>query len=537
MDGRAYPIGPVMDGYSVQDAASVLGVPEGRVWELLARGVLSGTPEGDSMRVYLKALPGSIATAAPRDEPQRSNGNGDSHGSGGEASAFRELLTEFRNLTERYGQALLALGEARGEVAGLRSRVDLLEARLDLRLPASLDAAPVAWESPAASARPPEQPTPARVAPVMPTPAPVRRSPRSHKARSTRAAVAGFADALARAQDPTLAAFGGAEGTEEVVLEPAVLDTEMVDERASNVVPGAGSPFEAAVGEPEAAQPTYSAAVVEPDWFADGDFAWLDAADIQARSEAEEIALAPAPLETELFAEPEPVAESVAEPEPIVETELFAEPFAEPEPVVETQPQAESVAEPEPERAEVSPPAGEEEVMWLGAEGEAALLPPTWDPLETEAWPAADAAPQVAEAARPPLAMTEEELARLAVDEGWDDAEVAAIRAMISVPAPQAVQLPGGLELDEAMAALNAVPLEADANAEPPHEWAKPTTGRDEPVAYDDWAFEAEPGPSPAPAPAPQDAARRLVADPGWLRRRRGPAASAYRRLRRLFPG
>ena len=50
-------------------------------------------------------------------------------------SAFRELLTEFRNLTERYGQALLALGEARGEVASLRTRVDLLEARLDLRLP------------------------------------------------------------------------------------------------------------------------------------------------------------------------------------------------------------------------------------------------------------------------------------------------------------------------------------------------------------------------------------------------------------------
>ena len=29
-----------MDGYSVNEAAAVLGIPEGRVWELLARGVL-----------------------------------------------------------------------------------------------------------------------------------------------------------------------------------------------------------------------------------------------------------------------------------------------------------------------------------------------------------------------------------------------------------------------------------------------------------------------------------------------------------------
>ena len=72
----AYPIGPVMDGYSVQEAASVLGVAEGRVWELLARGVLLGTPEGDSMRVFLKAEPGPIAASSAREEPPRTNGNG-----------------------------------------------------------------------------------------------------------------------------------------------------------------------------------------------------------------------------------------------------------------------------------------------------------------------------------------------------------------------------------------------------------------------------------------------------------------------------
>jgi DNA-directed RNA polymerase specialized sigma24 family protein len=34
-----------MEGYSVTEAASILGVPTERVWELLARGVLSGSPE------------------------------------------------------------------------------------------------------------------------------------------------------------------------------------------------------------------------------------------------------------------------------------------------------------------------------------------------------------------------------------------------------------------------------------------------------------------------------------------------------------
>ena len=76
-------------------------------------------------------------------------GNGGEHRDPGfEASPFRELLTEFRNLTERYGQALLALGEARGEVAALRTRVELLEARVDLRLPSSPPF--VQWSPPAA---------------------------------------------------------------------------------------------------------------------------------------------------------------------------------------------------------------------------------------------------------------------------------------------------------------------------------------------------------------------------------------------------
>src|SRR5687768_15764026 len=141
-----------MDGYSVTEAASVLGVPTERVWELLARGVLSGTPDGETgMRVFLQPRP---APAAVNEAPP-SNGHGRPREADVEASPFRELLTEFRNLTERYGQALLALGEARGEVASLRSRVDVLEARMDLRLPFSAPAAPEpTWGG---AARPPSE--------------------------------------------------------------------------------------------------------------------------------------------------------------------------------------------------------------------------------------------------------------------------------------------------------------------------------------------------------------------------------------------
>jgi hypothetical protein len=631
----AYPIGPVIDGYSVQEAASVLGVAEGRVWELLARGVLTGTPEGDSMRVFLKPQPGPIAPA--REEP-RTNGNGGSHGNGGEASAFRELLTEFRNLTERYGQALLALGEARGEVAGLRSRVDQLEARLDLRLPPPVDAAPVAWDSLTVPASAPEEATarPQRATPRRATPRkPARRKQRPRKERSPREAVAGFADALARAQDPNAADLG--ETTEETVAaepitEAAGVAFEVAAEVAAEVALDEEPEAEAAAPEPVAAieetpaevePPTYSAAVVEPDWFADGDFAWLDAADMEGSTQA-----AAAPVTPEA-AEPEPeeaVAEAVVAPEAMVaaEPELEPEPQAAQEPEIAREPAVE--AEPEPQAAqepEIAPepaveaeaatapsveatgefgPAAEfeseatfeseaafepeaefetwqppapvvrelpdepatadapepptmntavavedveEEVMWLGREAEPAPRVEDEPPLdyraEAEGWPEVDAAPAV-QAARPPLAMTEDELARLALDEGWDDSEVAAIRAMITPPSSATVDLPGAAELHEAMAALDAVPVRTDPQYDASRQWSKPTPDdEEEPARNDDWAFEAEPAPPPpAPARPPIDVTstlRHSADDPGWLERRQGPAAAAYRRLRRLLPG
>ncbi|HTI29136.1 MAG TPA: hypothetical protein VL687_02070 [Methylomirabilota bacterium] len=632
-----------MDGYSVQEAASVLGVAEGRVWELLARGVLLGTPEGDSMRVFLKSQPGPIANAGTRDEPQRTNGNGGSHGDG-EASAFRELLTEFRNLTERYGQALLALGEARGEVAGLRSRVDQLEARLDLRLPPPLEATPVAWESATIPASAPTSSPPAS----PPRRAPVRRPPRSRKAPSARETVAGFADALARAQDPNAADLGEsgeAEAPLEASAEPAVVEppTEVFDQEAGVAAepqpeaelaaePEALAPepdialdevataaetvddvvaAEAAAPAEDVEPPTYSAIVVEPDWFADGDFAWLDAADIEAAGSASapvadqsavELPAEPAdfdqpmaeaeiesptleavepqaepaeepiePVEAETEAAfldepvplPEPMLEPLPEPEPVAafEAETEYEPWQSPEPSYPTEmggsvgdsgatdaslPESEVSDGPEPRAMSSSVAVRdlEEEVMWLGADPDP--LPPV-EPLpqqraESAPWPAVDAAPHPMQGVRPPLAMTEDELSRLAQDEGWDENEVAAIRAMITPIPSGPVDLPGAAELHEAMAALEAVPVRTDPAYDVSRQWAKPAPDDQPPTRHDDWAFEAEPAaPAPRPAPLPPiDVAstlRRSATDPNWLRRRQGPAAEAYRRLRRLFPG
>jgi hypothetical protein len=251
-----------VDSYTIDEAATVLGVRKRRIWELVARGVLAGTPEeGGGMRIFLQ---GQRAVPAPTEggTGREPNGNGGSHHQPSfEATPFRELLTEFRNLTERYGQALLALGEARGEVAALRTRVELLEARVDLRLPTGgppftwsepppegrgapaaepvapeepaaieepmASEEPVAIEEPMASEEPvaieeamaPEQPA----ASVEAEPAeatasqseatrPRRSGSRGRRGRgATRSAVAGFVEALARADDPTPSTLPGAD--------------------------------------------------------------------------------------------------------------------------------------------------------------------------------------------------------------------------------------------------------------------------------------------------------------------------------------
>jgi hypothetical protein len=568
-----------MDGYSVKDAAIVLGIPERRVWELIARGVLSSAPEGpDGMRVFLQPRPASQPVQEARtfqtDDPTpRRNGNG---GGSSEMSPFRELLTEFRSLTERYGQALLALGEARGEVAALRTRVELLEARMDLRLPSTRPASTVAWEIPGYPTAPEEQegaapealadaeeeaeqaefaeaqaepaePVAEPVADVFaeeaeelaeaveltaadediaaealpeliveslaegattepmeaeveaaPAPAPEaeaaseaeaepaavgepepeaeaapqaqaepglaapsksrqrRAETRRRKIRGGRTALVGIAEALARAEDPTLAELPGAEEAaealvalqrdiqaardaatatgdvatepeptadeadfvdipagpdaselvDEIAMEPVVLEEAIppavepealpqaapVEAVAEDETPAVVATFEpvaafepaeaivetemepmeaptepAATPEPErepepesaskpqaqeaeapaaqAARSPYSTEVVEPDWFADGDFTWLEAAqaDADARAAAE-------PTERQPGTEPEPSEAQPSEPEAsaVAEDQIEPEPPITPEldEAAETPPPAVAAAEP-----------------------------------------------------------------------------------------------------------------------------------------------------------------------------------------------
>jgi hypothetical protein len=746
LDTRRYSIGPVMNGYSVGEAATVLGIPEQRVWELIARGVLAGTPEGDTgMRVFLRAQ----KTAEERDTPAHPT-NGDGGGRDAvEASPFRELLTEFRNLTERYGQALLALGEARGEVASLRTRVELLEARMDLRLPSARPSSTVAWEipdypvapTPPSEAEAPIEPAvdlteTAVVAPaveaaaaepviepmlaVEPEPilepdaavtelepaepevtleealAPKARPRRSRRPRRSKT----FADALARAQDPALEGLPGGVEAEEALaalqqsiaeaeaqptLEPAA---EPQAEEIADLAPVAATPAEQLVveeepppvslspdvaeevtaelaelepmvpepmqpppveaaaepalepmqpppveaaaepmepmeppatevtGEPavepveapleavvepaQAIPPAYSTEVVEPDWFADGDFSWLQTGEAETEAaasatEPETIAESEAIAEPEAVAEPEAAAEpeEVAEHDAVLEGETGAEPAAGPyveelvvreavdevetggEPgsamedgslefeqsaaevdedaaaataqaeAVEAQPnQAAIAAEPSAHEATFEPltvdvwgrprteqppaaadagpvPGGEEALMWLGDEFEAAGLE-----IATQGWhnqPDLQAsAPRVQEPQ--PLELGDAELAQLAQDEGWEPDEVEAIRTFLGRPAAGTVESEQAAtdvqpaEPNAQEAADSPPPVEAAAEPQPPTE-PRPATDPQPPL------------PTLRTRSTPADQAR---AD--WLRGRRGPAATAYRRLRRLFP-
>ncbi len=311
-----------MDGYSVTEAASVLGVPTERVWELLARGVLSGTADGETgMRVFLQPRPAPPAV----NEAPPSNGHGRSRESEAEASPFRELLTEFRNLTERYGQALLALGEARGEVASLRSRVDVLEARMDLRLPMGGEtgwAAPPAPQPRAPEVGPIEKPaTGHQPSPPAPTPETETAVDIDHEVERAARRKRGrphfsddFAEALARAEDPNPAVLPGAE-------QAGAAHAALQDDRSAG-------------GE-------------EPAW---PDLDLSEAALPRELPAAEPIAVAESLPQAEAVIEPapEPDAEAIAEAEPLPEVEVAPEPVPEPELELDVEPMPEPEMEIEP---------------------------------------------------------------------------------------------------------------------------------------------------------------------------------------------
>jgi hypothetical protein len=182
--------------------------------------------------------------------------------------------------------------------------------------------------------------------------------------------------------------------------------------------------------------------------------------------------------------------------------------------------------------------------MWLGDEFEEANLE-----IATQGWRSPDASAPATEAA-PVLELSDAELSQLAEDEGWDLAEVEAIRSLLGRPTetmaptadaetasasggpdePDEPKGPGGMGAGGADA---QPPEPAEGHAEDPPE--DPTDGSAELPRE----LRTEQVARPQPMPRPMQVASPLPAmgDPQWLKGRRGPAADAYRRLRRLFPG
>ncbi len=645
-----------MDGYSVNEAAAVLGIPEGRVWELLARGVLSGSTEvGGDMRVFLREV---AVVEAPKRE---GNGNG-GNGGHGEQTPFRELLTEFRNLTERYGQALLALGEARGEVASLRGRVDLLEARIEHRLPWT-EAASSAWASPAegtseaaedadADAEPddePEpQPSPARIpqeplaeserAPetavettskqlalesddvmadildatlgpgpaqepeVEPKPGPAEgevpepeaeleptdeaqpeselepmeepaedlepAKPRPIARGGSREALSGFAEALARAQDPATASvaadFDELPGAQETADAVAAYrrETEIVGDETSFEPPEEPEvEAERSSLEPEVTEavtetavvsivrPGYSTDTPEPDWIAEEDLIILAGEDASVRADelAHQAATAPSVAWPDDEEEEEEVAEArIVEPEAVdtqVEAELEAEvpggdrdrgpstrgleeaapaviaaaaPEPVPEPAVAPAPEIESAPEiPSPP----APPAARESNL---TPVEIAAEPPASDDVALLVGPEPFA--------EPPIVPPEPAF--------WETG--AGSRAPFAIAQPDPWDA-GSVEPMPVEVAVKAAPVAPDEPAEPLKEapampvTPKPASKAPEPPPLAPEPTEAAPDSAPSPPRLSPAAEAGRAAAARRRRRPQGPAARALRRLRYLL--
>jgi hypothetical protein len=742
----------VIEGYSVKDAAQVLGIPEGRIWELVARGVLAGTqgPDG-SWRIHLghtrppePAASPNLETRQGSDEPRHANG-----GRGGDVSPFRELLTEFRSLTERYGQALLALGEARGEVAALRSRVELLEARVDLRLPGPtvppigepIEAAwqvaeqqevepepeaateavvpdavvPESWapaveldvtDQPAGAFEPAapdaevepqpveavdveveESPDEAEIGeargvvafapspvpePAPDEPAPVVEeredetgaAPRRRRASSTHSALAGLAEALARAVDPALddltVSDEEREGSAAIAMpEASGMSTDAPAEA------GPMEPLHDDQPEPILAAETGDAAEVSaeaaeppaPDGGGDDERArgWIEPMTPMTDDRDEEVEAA-AELEmagsgwrTEQPTSQEMPTPDEAPPQPAAERAGFetadeatgVEPAArlpseavepaEPgmtgaeEPAGEREP-AEMIIgdlgdDPFPDQGELGdellreyvasglpedvepfdwefgasgshedeePAAGQEASEEIGRYGSEAIPdapprdvrleepppdresprdvrpdefepepPPDEEPPDAELQ-ADDEPPQYLSGDQPPPDREsprdvrpdefEPEPPSDEVPATWQPPDEASSEDVSMDPEPSVreVELPGGEELQDALRALG-LPVEdgerstpaSDASAPEPQS-APPQPPRDEPPQPPQWPAGSRSDRSqPAHRPAPGRAQPRppSVAEPDWLRNRRDPAATAFRRLRRLFPG
>jgi hypothetical protein len=533
----------VIEGYSVDEAASVLGVPKGRVWELLARGILAGTPEdGGGMRVYLQGRPMEPIVGRPpegrpagSDDRRGPNGNGGEHGQPGfEASPFRELLTEFRNLTERYGQALLALGESRGEVASLRTRVELLEARVDLRLPSAPPL--VQWSPPAQAPAYPEpvlEPEPEPIAEPMPSldedagepvqstapeqpvaepsvpladDEPVAKTARARRRRRARSATEGFAEALARAQDPTVSDLPGGEEAQAALneLRERIRRESHVADSEEAVTPAVEEPVPAPVEEPAEAsleEPgetmgygtgTALAPEIELDPFlADEELGrGVEAVAVEAvRVDAAEVSQVPEAEMAEMREPTEPDPE-IDEPE-IVQSSDSDEPLegSAPADMVE---RSESVEQPEAVEAsaEEPPMSAEPEPVEAAAHAYSHEWDePDWIAEEDVDWDSDQPAPPPE-----PVAMGE------SPEIGWDELP-AAMAPATSEPASETANaealIEGGEGDSEPAVPESAADYADQEDAQPP---AEPSTPQ--PIAVD--ARSSTP-PLPPPAPAVDD--------------------------------
>jgi hypothetical protein len=352
-----------------------------------------------------------------------------------------------------------------------------------------------------------------------------------------------------------------AEETEVHATEPPTAEIELAEAAEPEaaeaglveaIIPLTAEPAEAAEPEAAEAEPmaTITPVTAEPAW-----------EERPEERQLSEMAAWPPPPEEELAAEMEIETALPAAAEP----EASAAPAADDylllyEPAELAAVSQRAAPEPEPEREPEPEPAAdalEEELMWLGDE----FRPSTsaWSGLGQAPTPASPSAPLTDE---PPV--EDLELERLARLRGWDENELSAIRSLLGdrpsqvEPArateqetrpPDAeaqlaasgasgaraeISLPGADELDEAMAALGGEPEAAEA-PEAPTPGEQVGTDAEPGVAAPPAERETSaPSPAPRPVSGPPSVAR--MTDEDWLRGRRGPAANAYRRLRRLFP-
>jgi hypothetical protein len=514
---------PVTDSYSVTEAADALGVPPERIWELVARGVLAGEADSDGVyRVYLKPPP---PTAVPTERAAEAATNGNGHGDADFGwRVFREVLTEFRTLTERYGQALLALGEARGEVAALRGRVDLLEARLDPLLP-HRPAAVAAWQGPS---RLGDEPAPAQLP--------------SREVREETTAPAPDAGAYAAAAEGEPPPVSFSVGPDPAPHFADGLDAGWPEDEAALRADDMGTEAEF----PAAYRAPYEAPARIDFGRAAGGLGRSRlirrhrlAEDLRRRERSRYAAVAGIPEALARADDPTvqllPARDMVGEGLDI-EASLVR-------PV-----EATSIAVAQVEAAPIRVAPFDTQPPAVGDEPDlraflAASVPDDVDPIE---WVERILAPSIA--TRPFGERAAAEAAEEPMPEavGGEEAEPIAEERPELEPSPALAQLaddaapvrlPGIEELEAALASLVRPPAREHEPAPPVSAFtirnaAEPSAEAPQPppAAIGRWAVGFDPA-----------AFRRQLVeetgDPPWLRGRRGPAATAYRRLRRLFPG